>query len=109
MLAGLSDQPLDVLLSVSIIHFGCWFEYQKLVGLIDKDYRSISELHRYGIMIADGASCFISQITISASAILYCILSLVARLVVLRFFFLSLNFFFHIIYHLKILATQHWG
>ena len=36
----------------SVIHFGCWIEYQKLVGLIDKNYTSISPFHRYGIMIA---------------------------------------------------------
>ena len=52
MLAGLLISHWTFFFLFSIIHFGCWFEYQKLVGLIDKDYRSISELHRYGIMIA---------------------------------------------------------
>jgi phosphatidate cytidylyltransferase len=35
----------------SIIHFGCWFEYQKLVGLIDKGYQTINPFHKYGVMI----------------------------------------------------------
>ena len=52
MLAGLLISHWTFFFLFSIIHFGCWFEYQKLVGLMDKDYRSISELHRYGIMIA---------------------------------------------------------
>lgn len=52
MLAGLLISHWTFFLLFTIIHFGCWIEYQKLVGLIDKDYKSISELHRYGIMIA---------------------------------------------------------
>ena len=36
----------------SIIHFGSWLEYQKLVGLIDKDYATITPFHKYGVMIA---------------------------------------------------------
>ena len=52
MLAGLLISHWTFFLLFTVIHFGCWTEYQKLVGLIDKDYKSISELHRYGIMIA---------------------------------------------------------
>jgi phosphatidate cytidylyltransferase len=52
MLAGLLISHWTLFLLFTVIHFGCWVEYQKLVGLIDKDYKSISELHRYGIMIA---------------------------------------------------------
>ena len=52
MLAGLLISHWTFFFLFYIIHLGCWFEYQKLVGLMDKDYRSISELHRYGIMIA---------------------------------------------------------
>jgi len=36
----------------SVIHFGCWKEYQKLIGLIDKDYQQITPFHKYGIMLA---------------------------------------------------------
>lgn len=52
MLAGLLSSHWTVFILFSVIHFGCWIEYQKLVGLIDKDYKMISELHRYGIMVA---------------------------------------------------------
>lgn len=52
MLAGLLISHWTFFLLFTVIHFGCWTEYQKIVGLIDKDYKSISELHRYGIMIA---------------------------------------------------------
>ena len=52
MLAGVLISHWTFFFLFSIIHFGCWFEYQKLIGLMDEDYRSISELHRYGIMIA---------------------------------------------------------
>ncbi|HUQ67367.1 MAG TPA: phosphatidate cytidylyltransferase [Flavitalea sp.] len=52
MLAGLLINHWTVFMLFSVIHYGCWIEYQKLVGLTDKDYRSISEFHRYGIMIA---------------------------------------------------------
>lgn len=51
MLGGLLWNQWGFLLLFSIIHFGCWTEYQKLVGLIDKEYREISPLHRYGIML----------------------------------------------------------
>ena len=36
----------------SVIHFGCWKEYQKLIGLIDKDYQQITPFHKYGLMLA---------------------------------------------------------
>ena len=36
----------------SIIHFGCWFEYQKLVALIDPGYSKISFFHRYTVQLA---------------------------------------------------------
>ncbi|MEP6846678.1 MAG: phosphatidate cytidylyltransferase, partial [Panacibacter sp.] len=35
----------------TIIHFGCWFEFQKLIGAIDKDYKQIMGFHKYGIML----------------------------------------------------------
>jgi phosphatidate cytidylyltransferase len=51
MLAGLLWNKWSFLLLFSIIHFGCWFEYQKLVGFIDKGYQNINPFHKYGIMI----------------------------------------------------------
>jgi phosphatidate cytidylyltransferase len=51
MLAGLLYNKWSFLALFSIIHFGCWIEYQKLVGLIDKDYQQISPLHKYGVIV----------------------------------------------------------
>ncbi len=36
----------------SVIHFGCWIEYQRLVNKIDPAYQSITPFHRYGVMLA---------------------------------------------------------
>lgn len=52
MLIGLLWSQWSFLVLFSVIHFGCWIEYQKLVGLIDKDYQAISPVHQYGIMLA---------------------------------------------------------
>lgn len=52
MLAGLLINEWTFLLLFTVVHFGCWYEYQKLVGLIDEGYRSIHPLHRYGVMLA---------------------------------------------------------
>ncbi len=52
MLAGLLWNQWSFLLLFSVIHFGCWVEYQKLVGLIDKDYQQVHPLHKYGVMLA---------------------------------------------------------
>lgn len=52
MLAGLLWNHWSFFLLFSIIHFGCWLEYQKLVGLIDPEYQKITPLHKYGVMIA---------------------------------------------------------
>ena len=52
MLTGLLISHWTFFLLFSIIHFGCWVEYQRLVALIDKDYKSISDFHKYGVMIA---------------------------------------------------------
>ncbi|MFY7841014.1 MAG: phosphatidate cytidylyltransferase [Lacibacter sp.] len=51
MLFGLLWNKWSFLALFSIIHFGCWFEYQKLVGLIDKGYQTINPFHKYGVMI----------------------------------------------------------
>ena len=51
MLVGLLWNKWSFLLLFSIIHFGCWFEYQKLVGLIDKGYQTINPFHKYGVML----------------------------------------------------------
>ncbi|MBX9783840.1 MAG: phosphatidate cytidylyltransferase [Chitinophagaceae bacterium] len=52
MLVGLLFNKWSFLILFTVIHFGCWREYQKLVGLIDKDYASINPFHKYGVMLA---------------------------------------------------------
>ncbi len=52
MLTGLLWNHWSFLILFSVIHFGCWIEYQKLVGFIDEEYKEINRVHQYGIMLA---------------------------------------------------------
>jgi phosphatidate cytidylyltransferase len=52
MLSGLLWNQWSFFILFSIIHFGCWIEYQKLVGKIDPDYEKITPFHKYGVMLA---------------------------------------------------------
>jgi phosphatidate cytidylyltransferase len=52
MLTGLLWNHWSFFVLFSIIHFGCWTEYQKLVGLIDPDYNTITPFHKYGVKLA---------------------------------------------------------
>lgn len=50
VVSGLLINQWSFFLLFTIIHFGCWFEFQKLIGMIDDDYKQIMHFHRYGIM-----------------------------------------------------------
>lgn len=52
MMMGLLLNKWSFFLLFTIIHFGCWLEYQKLVGLIDNEYTQITAFHKYGVMLA---------------------------------------------------------
>ncbi len=52
MLIGLLWNKWSFFLLFSLIHFLCWFEYQRIIGLIDKGYREISPFHKYGVVVA---------------------------------------------------------
>jgi phosphatidate cytidylyltransferase len=52
MMAGLLWNKWSFFILFSIVHFGAWVEYQKLVAAFNPDYRAIKPLHRYGVMIA---------------------------------------------------------
>jgi len=52
MLAGIFVNHWTFLLLFSVIHFGCWVEYQKLVALIDPGYATINKVHKYSVMLA---------------------------------------------------------
>jgi phosphatidate cytidylyltransferase len=51
MLGGLLIDHWTFLLLFSIIHFGCWYEYQKLAGKIQPAYRNTSLLHLMVVML----------------------------------------------------------
>jgi len=51
MLAGLFINQWTFFILFSVIHFGCWWEYLKLIGLIDNEYQKINSFHKYGVMI----------------------------------------------------------
>jgi phosphatidate cytidylyltransferase len=50
MLGGLLWNQWSFFILFTIIHFGAWTEYQKIVGKFNPDYKKIIPLHRYGIM-----------------------------------------------------------
>jgi phosphatidate cytidylyltransferase len=52
MAVGLLWNNWSFFILFSIIHFGCWVEYQRLVGLIDPDYTHVSPFHKFGVMLA---------------------------------------------------------
>src|SRR5688572_22967812 len=61
MLAGLLVSHWTFFILFTVIHFGCWIEYQKIIGKIDNDYTGITPFHRYGVMIAGW--CFLLYFT----------------------------------------------
>lgn len=52
MLVGLLWSRWSFFLLFSVVHFGCWVEYQRLVMRFNTDYQLITPFHRYGVMIA---------------------------------------------------------
>jgi len=52
MVTGLFWNQWAFFLLFSVIHFGCWYEYQKLVTRFAPGYNTITPFHRYGVMLA---------------------------------------------------------
>lgn len=52
MLTGLLWNFWSFFILFSIIHFGCWVEFQNIIGRIDKNYTKITFFHKYGVMVA---------------------------------------------------------
>ena len=52
MAVGLLWSKWSFFILFSIVHFGCWIEYQKLVCIFNPDYKTINAFHRYGVMLA---------------------------------------------------------
>lgn len=51
MSVGLFWSQWSFFLLFSLVHFGCWVEYQRLVQKFVPEYASISAFHRWGIMV----------------------------------------------------------
>ena len=51
MLGGLLWNAWSFLLLFSIIHFGCWYELQRLIAKIDPRYKDISVFHKWGVVL----------------------------------------------------------
>lgn len=52
MLCGLLINHWTFFILFSIIHFGCWTEFKAIAGKIEPEYKSISFMHHYGVMLA---------------------------------------------------------
>jgi len=52
MLTGLLWSQWSFFILFSVVHFGCWAEYQQLIGKIDPNYQQITPFHKYGVRIA---------------------------------------------------------
>jgi phosphatidate cytidylyltransferase len=61
MLAGLLWNAWSFFTLFSIIHFGSWREYQKIVSQFNPEYRKISQYHTYGIIA--GGWCILFFLT----------------------------------------------
>ena len=51
MMVGLLWNKWSFFVLFSIVHFGAWTEYQKLVAAFKPEYQNIRPLHRYGVMV----------------------------------------------------------
>lgn len=61
MMAGLLWNKWSFFILFSIVHFGAWAEYIKLVSAFNPDYKNIKPLHRYTAMLAGW--CFLLYFT----------------------------------------------
>ncbi|MEJ7914153.1 MAG: phosphatidate cytidylyltransferase, partial [Chitinophagaceae bacterium] len=61
MAGGLFWNHWSFFLLFSLVHFGCWIEYQQLVEKIAPAYRNSTLFHRYGVMF--GGWCLMLYFT----------------------------------------------
>jgi phosphatidate cytidylyltransferase len=52
MMFGLLYSTWSFFILFSVVHFGAWMEYQKLVEKFNPDYQKIIPFHRYGLLLA---------------------------------------------------------
>ena len=67
MAVGLLGNRWLFLTLFSIIHVGCWIEYQKLVTLFNADYKLLPPVHKWGVIV--GGWCLMLYFTNNAMAI----------------------------------------
>jgi len=67
MLGGLLWNQWSFFILFTVIHFGCWIEYQQLVERIDPGYKERTPFHKYGVMIAGW--CLMLWFTVDSFAI----------------------------------------
>jgi phosphatidate cytidylyltransferase len=61
MAIGLFWSRWSFFILFSIVHFGCWVEYQRLVAGFNKEYNLITPFHKYGVML--GGWCLMLYFT----------------------------------------------
>jgi phosphatidate cytidylyltransferase len=61
MLAGILWNRWSFFILYSVVHFGAWVEYQRLISRFNPEYEKITPLHRYGVMI--GGWCLMLYFT----------------------------------------------
>jgi phosphatidate cytidylyltransferase len=71
MLGGLLYNRWSFFLLFTVVHFGGWLEYQKLVTKFNPEYSKIIAAHRYGVMIAGWClMLFLSNDTVAIGTII---------------------------------------
>ena len=86
MACGLLVSNWTFFLLFSMVHFGCWIEFQKLVGRFVPSYAGISPLHKYGVILAGWGmllyatqgTMLIGTMPLSAIGFWICLVSMVA-------------------------------
>ena len=77
MMGGLLWNAEAFFVLFSVIHFGCWFEYQRLISTVDPGYHDITAFHRFGVMLAGWSfMIYCSQLSFHAFGWWLCLLFL---------------------------------
>ena len=61
MAVGLLWSPWSFFVLFSVVHFGCWMEYNRLIDKINSDYKDVTPVHR--VLAALGGWCLLLYFT----------------------------------------------
>lgn len=61
MAVGLLWSPWSFFVLFSLVHFGCWMEYNRLIDQINPDYKDVTSFHR--VLVAIGGWCLLLYFT----------------------------------------------